>query len=1023
MGFKISELKTPTVLRFVILACLMTVGGFGIVQQVQAAQTPTNYCNQYPPDAGEMLMRSACYDGLKIADGNSDGATCQDYALLADQATVDVCQKALMDRTATKTGAADIVSESNQNREETPSPSPSPSPSKTPSSGNKGSIQDILDETKSLSDYIDVLHQAGEFADADMNAESETYGKYINGAGKKQDIHVDPSGKDNSPAIIIINGGGWHFNDQNDDYIRENKPDKTHNRTQTGPTAKQRGYTVFELTYRLGSSGVYYMFEDVMRGIKHVRDNADLYGIDPNKIALWGDSSGGSLAVRAGASGKSGAKVVAGWSPPTNAYTGLFRSYKSLFIGMDHSTCIPTDLAGLTNITDLITGGSGDVAEYGLGLSSNDFTSLGINADGKEPDAIGTIMQILTAGQYAVKTGQNIEVISQQLEAAYNNGKPTISSVMGSGLASGIINMSPKKLIECIDNFNVLSPAMFASPESPPMFLAGFYSDDVVGPEQVTGMRDKLHTLGIKSEAQLLPGDPTKGTEMFGPNPGNHLDYDARFVCPTLNFIDSVIQPDRGQTNCDTGQTENLGSAGGASSCSVRVDSEIRLRNVQSVDLAAAVVPNPGTKGVGKGQSPSSGPDGPIGGTAGAGVGTGIGIGAGSGGGAGNGSGNSGGGGSGGDGHSSSSGGVTSPGNRPSPTPNPTNNNTESNNNGGGAGGSGGGSGCSTTNESTPATTPTTQAADQDKTETNNPLSQLGNLAGNLGSKGGGFGSKDTNNSSSDGSSGSDTPNGNASGGQRGTPGDFTGDRGTGGKFVASKRGTNCAIDYSRTSNNRIREMLIKALDLCDSIYSKIPPITLDYNHAPPIQIIAIPDSYRDRVVNTATCGTYGGTTGAYGGATAFALSYFGRIYMCANSEFVDLASVPHEMVHLTQYNNLPSWLAESTAEYASKDFIPAQEDDIADFKFANGEKRYGCSYPLQSGAQYRTHYKDGYACGHALLRYIERQYKKPDLVKKISESDKKNNFTNSIITAGTNKTINQLYTECLQAECKGGKP
>ena len=557
MGITFRKLQSTTTLRVVVLAAFAIIGGFGVVQQVQAAQTPVNYCNQYPPDSGEVLMRSACYDGLKIADGKGDGASCQDYILLADQATVEICNKALNERTATKSGAADIVSEG-ERPEETPSPTPSasPSPSSSPSSG--GSFQDILDETKNLSEYIDVLHEAGPDKDADMDSEGEEYQKYINGAGNKQDILVDPSGKDNSPAIIIMNGGGWQANDQNDDKIRDNVPD-LNKRTQTGPTAKQRGYTVFELTYRLGSSGVYYMFEDVMRGIKHVRDNAEMYNIDPNRIAIWGDSSGGSLATRAGASGKSGAKVAVGWSPPTNAYTGLFRSYKSLMIGMDHSTCVPTDLAGLTNITDLINGGAGDVAEYGKGLSSNGFNDF-IGSGGSEPDSISIIMQVLTAGQYALKTGQNLESISTQLEAAYNNGEPTISSISGSGLSSGIINMSSKKLIECIDNFNALSPALFASPESTPMFLAGFSTDDVVGPEQVTGMHDKLQSLGIKSDYKIMPGTDM-GSQPLGPNPGNHLDYDARFVCPTLNFIDSIIQPDASKTNCDTGQTENLGSA------------------------------------------------------------------------------------------------------------------------------------------------------------------------------------------------------------------------------------------------------------------------------------------------------------------------------------------------------------------------------------------------------------------------------------------------------------------------------
>ncbi len=150
-----------------------------------------------------------------------------------------------------------------------------------------------------------------------------------------------------------------------------------------------------------------------------------------------------------------------------------------------------------------------------------------------------------------MQTSQNIESISSQVE---NGG---LSSLSGS-----IMNLTAKKLSECIDNFNALSPALFASPETPPSFLAGFNTDDLVEPGQVTGMRDKLLSMGLKSAAMLLDGDPNGGFNPMGANKGNHLDYDMRFVCDTMNFVDSVIQPERGTTNCATGVVENAGSTG-----------------------------------------------------------------------------------------------------------------------------------------------------------------------------------------------------------------------------------------------------------------------------------------------------------------------------------------------------------------------------------------------------------------------------------------------------------------------------
>lgn len=500
---------------------------------------------------------------------------------------------------------------------------------------NANSIQDVLDQSQSMQQYIDLLHQFGPNADTDLSQMADNnYGSYVNGAGKQQQVKVHPgagcttnpaagatnntggllgdtgsilggspnqdlfgdqgglggqNGLNNQnnqgntviinnggtvnvnngtdalgagggcPVIVFINGGGWHTNDGTSDKFAPGSPDDKGNPAPAGGGPNQRGYTVIEVTYRLGSSGIYYMFEDVMRGIQHVRNNAGMYGIDPNRMAIMGDSAGGSLALRAGSSGKSGAKVQVGWSAPSNAYTALFKSYKSFMIGMDHSTCIPTDLAGLTNFTDLLNGGSGQVAEYGQGLSSNDFSSLGIGQHGSgaptgfsQPsgDAISTITQVLMAGQYAVQTSQNVEAISSQLQS----GNPM-------AMSGSVINMSAQKLIECTDNLNAASPALFASPGSPAGYLAGFDNDDLIDPSQLYEMRDKLQGLGVKAEALVLQGNPNAQAQPLGATE-NHLGYDSRFVCPTLNFIESVIDPAKAADaiDCTTGKrpSENV---------------------------------------------------------------------------------------------------------------------------------------------------------------------------------------------------------------------------------------------------------------------------------------------------------------------------------------------------------------------------------------------------------------------------------------------------------------------------------
>ena len=533
----------------VLVGVMIASNIIAIVQPASAAQTATEYCAQYSSND----QKNACKAGV---NGQED---CNDYATTFGQAVGDVCYKAASDRVAglVTTGSVTVTPSPSPSASPTPSTSASPSPSASPSSdGFKlTELQNILDQTQSLSDYIDVLHQAGPDADVDTDeAADNNYGSYINGAGNKQEIKVINPGSGGSPAILFFNGGGWHANDCMGQRVAAGGGKDCSNIGGDAEKAGDRGYAMFDVTYRLGSSSVYYAFEDVMRGIQHMRNNADMYGIDANKIAIWGDSAGGSLSMRAAASGRSGAKAAVGWSAPTNAYTAAFKSIQSFAVGVDHSTCAPTDLAGFANFADLATGGSGDVAQYGQGLSSNDVSALGINLDGSSAgsaDPLTLLTQGVIAGKNLLSAAGDMESISSQI----SSGDP-------SSLGGSAFSLASKKFVECLDNFNALSPALFASPDSAPSFLAGFEDDGLIDPTQSYGMRDKLRQLGIKSDALVLPGG--QGCLEVAAAPagagGCHLGYYKDFVCKTLNFIDSLIQPERGETDCGTGVAENQGS-------------------------------------------------------------------------------------------------------------------------------------------------------------------------------------------------------------------------------------------------------------------------------------------------------------------------------------------------------------------------------------------------------------------------------------------------------------------------------
>lgn len=159
----------------------------------------------------------------------------------------------------------------------------------------------------------------------ETRAES-TVDTYTDNAGGQQNMRVTKASGERRPAIVFVHGGGWATDGGTFGPDFQNR-------------AAKWGYTSFRINYRLMPGGVYEQLQDVMRAVKHVRDNADQYNIDPNRVAIWGDSAGGSLTVRAAASGKSGAAAAVGWSAPTNAFRDIFNSAPGFIDGLFHSRC------------------------------------------------------------------------------------------------------------------------------------------------------------------------------------------------------------------------------------------------------------------------------------------------------------------------------------------------------------------------------------------------------------------------------------------------------------------------------------------------------------------------------------------------------------------------------------------------------------------------------------------------------------------------------------------------------------
>ncbi len=88
------------------------------------------------------------------------------------------------------------------------------------------------------------------------------------------------------PLIVFIQGCGWTF------------PNVWYEIPQLSKFA-QEGYVVAAITHRDATQGHPYpaCIQDVKTAIRFLRKNADIYGIDADRIGLFGTSSGGNLAI------------------------------------------------------------------------------------------------------------------------------------------------------------------------------------------------------------------------------------------------------------------------------------------------------------------------------------------------------------------------------------------------------------------------------------------------------------------------------------------------------------------------------------------------------------------------------------------------------------------------------------------------------------------------------------------------------------------------------------------------------
>ncbi len=131
----------------------------------------------------------------------------------------------------------------------------------------------------------------------------------VNGESLRLDAFL-PNTAERNPAVVIVHGGGW---------VRGNR------RTDVQPLFKplsDAGFAWFSIDYRLAADVTQFglAVTDVEDAVKYITSHAAEFHIDPERIALVGESAGGQLAAMAALRGGSAGlvKTVVALYAPTD---------------------------------------------------------------------------------------------------------------------------------------------------------------------------------------------------------------------------------------------------------------------------------------------------------------------------------------------------------------------------------------------------------------------------------------------------------------------------------------------------------------------------------------------------------------------------------------------------------------------------------------------------------------------------------------------------------------------------------
>jgi acetyl esterase/lipase len=108
------------------------------------------------------------------------------------------------------------------------------------------------------------------------------------------DLYQPPGRSGGLPLLVFVHGGGWNGGDTRHAASFTDFP-----RELAGLAA--RGYVVASVSYRLSREARFpAAVQDIKAAIRWLRAHSTDLGIDPTRVAVWGDAAGGQLAALVG---------------------------------------------------------------------------------------------------------------------------------------------------------------------------------------------------------------------------------------------------------------------------------------------------------------------------------------------------------------------------------------------------------------------------------------------------------------------------------------------------------------------------------------------------------------------------------------------------------------------------------------------------------------------------------------------------------------------------------------------------